>query len=325
MTTLLLVSMLTGCGTAGTVKAPVGPELLSADKALIMPPPGGPTVLGVVQTQHTNATEQTVSLATNSSIPGQNYLKVSFIGGSQGSNTSMGHYRTVNEAGLRREYAAAVPGVRMTRSNIYLQNAYGPFAYASGRSAGGDACLFGWQQIRSRSSGSGIGRDFGMVQMRLRLCDKRANESELLSVMYGYTLIGTFHGEIWNPFGSPSSGDPRIGQTGQPIYPAAQPSAQTFPFSYSRSQVDRSTTSAITRRAPAAPAAAPALPVATTVAPAASSAQSDDAMVVPVPPPASHTAENTGRAQVAVPSPDCIDAAPMSPACSNPGDREAAH
>ena len=44
-------------------------------------------------------------------------------------------------------------------------------------------------------------RNFGMIQVRLRLCDARASERQLFGVMYGYTIIGTLNGEIWNPYG----------------------------------------------------------------------------------------------------------------------------
>ncbi|WP_377404840.1 cellulose biosynthesis protein BcsN [Rhizobium helianthi] len=332
MTLLALLLALAGCGTTGGVRPPSGPELVAAEKALLIPPPGGPAIVGVVQSSHANGVEQTISLATTSRVPGQNYFKVTFNGGRQAGEPTDLAYRSVSETAIRREMAAAVPGVRLNRSSLYLQNAYGPFGYASGLSLAGDACLYGWQQIRSRSTGSGIGRDFGMIQVRLRLCDSRSTENELLSVLYGYTIVGTFQGEIWNPYGSPGPVDPRLGLTGQPIYPTPNVTARNLAFGYSTA--DLMATSSI-RPGPAAPG--PATPV-----PAAAAAQSrmdldkvtanqatlsapnttiGAAVRVPAPPSfGSETAPGGNTTAITVPSPECLgSAAGKSSACNNKG------
>jgi hypothetical protein len=55
--------------------------------------------------------------------------------------------------------------------------------------------------------------------VRLRLCEAGASEKDLLSVMYGYTLTGSFASEQWNPYGAPAGIDSRLGADAQPIYP----------------------------------------------------------------------------------------------------------
>ena len=208
-----------GCSTNGTVTRPVAPALVADEQALALPPPGGPAVIGVVERKRGNGIEQTVSLATTARVPGQNYLKIEFYG-PQVSRGPSASFKTVNEREILREAALAVPGVRLSRRSTFLQNSYGPFAFAAGRSSLGDTCIYAWQQIRAGTAGSGIGRNFGMIQVRWRLCDSYASEQQLLSAVYGYTITGTFDGKAWNPFREPGSADPRLGKTGFPIYPA---------------------------------------------------------------------------------------------------------
>ncbi|OWV92843.1 hypothetical protein ATY81_16490 [Rhizobium sp. R72] len=212
--------MLAGCQSSGTVRPLNTSQTVPAESALALPPPGGPSIVSVVEHKRGNGTEQMISLYTSSSVSGQNFLKVQFLGAS-GANPGTGSapYSMISENGIIREAFRAVPGVQMTRSMTYLQNSYGPFSYASGQSGSGDSCIYGWQQIRSSRSAHTQARNFGMIQVRLRLCDARATERQLLAIMYGYTLVGTLDGEIWNPFGSALNTDPALGRPGNPIYP----------------------------------------------------------------------------------------------------------
>ncbi|WP_436282775.1 cellulose biosynthesis protein BcsN [Rhizobium sp. LjRoot258] len=216
----LLAGLVIGCQSSGNVRSPNISETVPAETALALPPPGGPSIVSVVEHKRGNGTEQMISLYTSSSVSGQNFLKVQFLGAS-GANPGTGNasYKMISENGIIREAFAAVPGVQMTRSTTYLQNSYGPFGYASGESGSGDTCIYGWQQIRSSRSAHTQARNFGMIQVRLRLCDARATERQLLGIMYSYTIVGMLDGEIWNPFGSPQGIDPTLGRPGNPIYP----------------------------------------------------------------------------------------------------------
>ena len=205
--------------------------LVASEKALVLPPPGGPAIVGVIERPRGNGVEQTVTLATTSRVPGENYIRIEFFGPDGGAGQTVA-FRTISEGGIRREAAAAIPGVRLTRRTTFLQNSYGPFSYAVGRSTFTDTCLYAWQQIRASTTSSGIGRGFGMIQVRWRLCDAHASEEQLLSAIYGYTIIGTFSGSQWNPFGEPKSPDPRLGLTGHPIYPASGSPTGSIPIGY---------------------------------------------------------------------------------------------
>lgn len=257
MESVFLGAILAGCQTTAAVKTPAATELVAPEKALIMPPPGGLAMVGVIENAYGNGVEQTVWLATSSSVIGQNYLKIRYNGGRAAETGSIA-YKTITESSLRQERAAAIPGVRLTPSNNFLRNAYGPIGYASGKSAGGDNCLFGWQQIRSRPTGSGMGRDFGMIQVRARLCDRTASERELLNFMYGYTITGTFQGQIWNPYGAPAPVSDSFTYVGQQVMPPVDAVPASYSFGY-RPQAPVVTRTPV-RRAPLAPVAAPAAP-----------------------------------------------------------------
>jgi hypothetical protein len=231
-----IASTVSGCGTTSSIKQSGESELVDSEKAMVMPPPGGPAIVGVVQKNYKNGLEQTLSLATSSSVPGQNYIKVAFVGG-RGEGNSQQSYRPLRAAALQQEIARAAPGVRLSRSPTFLQNSYGPFGYAFGHGRSGDACLYGWQQIRSGSQNRGTPTNLGMIQVRLRLCDNRVTDEELLSVLYGYTITGSFDGQLWNPFGRPTAIDARIGKSGQPIYPTSARDENVFTFGYSAGQL----------------------------------------------------------------------------------------
>ncbi|MCO5734161.1 cellulose biosynthesis protein BcsN [Rhizobium sp. SSA_523] len=250
-----------GCSSTGTVTRPVTPSLVADEQALALPPPGGPAVVGVVERPRGNGVEQVISLATTARVTGQNFLKIEFFGAdvSRGPTAS---FRTVQERAILREAAAAIPGVRLARRSTFLQNSYGPFAYAAGRSGLGDTCIYAWQQIRASATQGAIGRNFGMIQVRWRLCDSFASEEQLLSAVYGYTITGSFEGQAWNPFGEPNPVDPRLGRTGYPIYPGQEASSGALPMGYAGG-IDPRRTAAISRPPAARPLAAsapPALP-----------------------------------------------------------------
>ncbi|MBY3591577.1 cellulose biosynthesis protein BcsN [Rhizobium bangladeshense] len=215
-----VAGVMAGCTSTGGVRHPSGPETVAPEKALVLPPPGGPSIVSVVERKRGNGVEQMISLFTSSSVPGQNFLKAQFFGAS-GANPGIGdaNFSMINESGIAREVARSVPGVPMVTSATFLQNAYGPFGYASGRSRAGDACIYAWQQIRSSAAANTQARNFGMIQLRLRLCDARATERQLLGMVYGYTITGTFDGPTWNPYGSPPPASASLGRTGEPIYP----------------------------------------------------------------------------------------------------------
>ncbi|TAU88256.1 cellulose biosynthesis protein BcsN [Rhizobium leguminosarum] len=315
---MAVVGTMAGCTSTGGVRQPSGPETVAPEKALVLPPPGGPSVVSVVERKRGNGVEQTISLFTSSSVPGQNFLKVQFFGAS-GANPGTGNvgFSMINQSGIAREVARSAPGVPMATSATFLQNAYGPFGYASGRSRAGDTCVYAWQQIRSSTAANTQARNFGMIQLRLRLCDAGASERQLLGIVYGYTVTGTFDGEVWNPYGNPPPADGALGRTGAPIYPdEGGYRASPMPIGYEPAPAIVSRPRAAAVRS--ASTAQPAQDVASVPAPIGPR--------VPLPGEAPQTSARPAAAAapleqsvraigVTVPSPDCIGDAAMTAAC----------
>jgi hypothetical protein len=309
---VVAAALLAGCAsTSGSVRQPSA-ETVASEKALILPPPGGPSIVSVVETRPGNGVEQMLSLYTSSSVPGQNFLKVQFYGAS-GSNPGAGSasYKMISESGISREAFAAAPGVAMARNNTFLQNSYGPFAYASGRSRAGDTCLYGWQQIRSSQAAHTQARNFGMIQVRLRLCDARASERQLLSVMYGYTVTGTLNGEIWNPYGEVKGADEVLGRAGSPVYPDdGGHRASAIEIGYEPAPAPRRRPRQV--KAPVtAPMPAP-IGVRVPLPDPAFETPGANTQAMPAPSPVQQATKAGG---ITVPSPDCIGDAAMTAAC----------
>ncbi len=311
-TTVLLMAALAGCSSTAGVDRFQPTRVVSATEALVFPPPGGPAIVAVVERRYRNGIEQDIALRTQSSVPGQNSIKVKFVGpGMEGTNTD----KTLSSARLTdsaviREMRTAVPGIAMARTASYLQNNYGAFSYAVGRSRSGDTCVYGWQQIRSSTDARNTLHNLGVVQMRLRLCDAQQSEQSLLATMYGYTINGSFTGWQWNPYGRPDGANPNLGRPGHPVYPAAAAvDHYAAPLGYEPAPTVRRVSASAPARARVAPARQPAR----SVAPAASIIPTGP--MVPLPPtgssisgsaPANGRPSAQNQNSMRVPTPDCV-------------------
>lgn len=231
------------CGvllTSGAVLASgcaqtTGPSRLSslrsvpAEEALALPPPGGPAVIDIVERRFSNATQQDIALATNSTAPGQNTLRVQFFGPVDSSNA--GNTRlsdsSIHPADIASEMRSQLPGIAMTRSPYYVQNRYGPFGYAVGRYGSNDLCLYAWQRVRAPAASTTLIANRGTIQLRLRLCETGATEEKLLSTMYGFSVTASVDGGSWSPYGPPPSPGTGFAQPGHAVYPAGTAGFET--------------------------------------------------------------------------------------------------
>ena len=160
--------------------------------AYILPDPGGPVVVGAIQRNLGNAIEHEILLGTSTRTPGQNALSLTVFGRGYRSGEGGIGDRQPTDASIEKEMAAAFPGVDMQIAPFFVQNRYGPFGYAVGRGGGRDTCLYGWQRLEMTSGSSPFYANRFHLQIRLRLCDSRLTERQLLDVMYGYTLASYF-------------------------------------------------------------------------------------------------------------------------------------
>jgi hypothetical protein len=218
---VVALSAVSGCASKDGIRVPDAATTVTTDKAFALPPPGGPAIVNVIEHHFSNAVRQDIFLFTSASTPGQNVLRISFFGpvGLEYDDQKDMPYRSVRDAAISREMRSDIPGVAMARTAYYVQNNYGPFGYATGKSRSGDTCLYAWQQIRSNANSQSTFQNRGTVQVRLRLCDAHATEQQLLGVMYRYTITGTFPAAGWNPYDAPPKVDASLGATENPIYP----------------------------------------------------------------------------------------------------------
>jgi Cellulose biosynthesis protein BcsN len=213
-------SLLGACATGSQPATSESLRTVPAEQAFALPPPGGPSIVAVLERRYSNATQQEIALSTSARTTGQNFLQVRMFGP---VNERLAGQSAISDtplatANISRELKDHLPAVAMRRSPYYTQNRYGPFGYAVGRSRLGDLCLYGWQRIRPSGQTTLI-RNKGTISLRLRLCDRTMSEDELLSVMYGISINAFFKDMTWNPYGEPPGPPENLGRTASPIYP----------------------------------------------------------------------------------------------------------
>lgn len=236
---------------------------VDASKAIILPPPGGPRVVTVIQTNYDNGIMQRIVLGADSHAIGENAITVRLygpIGGNTG-NTLSNDSPDAHSIGV--EMVSAFPNVSMQISTFYAQNFYGPFGYAVGRTKGG-TCLYGWQIISAPKNHLMVPSSPGQVTVRLRICATGATEESLLAYMYGYTVNAFFVSPNWNPFGPPPAVPATLGASGAPSLPVPQGSN---PY-YSSAAADPRMGRVVPVGGNTAPSSAPRRQRATTTTPA---------------------------------------------------------
>lgn len=310
---LVTVLALGSCAQPPALVNSSGTNLVSTETAFAFPAPGGPAITAIIERRFTNATQQDILLSTSARTPGQNMLRLQLFGpvdtSAAGQNRLRDGYLPIGDVGS--EMRRLLPGIRMQRSPYYVQNKYGPFGYAAGRSASGDTCLYGWQRISSTGLTQTWLGNKGSIQVRLRLCDQSASEQRLLDVMYGYTITSSFKTRNWNPYGEPAVPDASLGKAGQPIYPVGisrfetvtgpPPAAQPR---QSNGRVNRTQRQASAEPPPTASQPASSGPV--VPPPPGTESANSQVPASPLPPPAS-AADAAGKGTVPiVPPPPCV-------------------
>ncbi len=296
-----------GCAQPPPLMRSTGTSLVAAETAFALPAPGGPAVTAVLERRFANATQQDILLSTSAHTPGQNMLRVQIFGpvdtAAAGESRLREGYLPLSNIGS--EIRQALPGIRMQTSPYYVQNKYGPFGYAAGRSASGDTCLYGWQRISSTGvTQTWIGNK-GSIQVRLRICDQNAPEQKLLDVMYGYTITSYFKTGNWNPYGEPPPPEASLGKPGQPIYPVGVSRFETVTTPPAATQQPRRTAHA-PRQVLAEPQPTLPAPVGPTVPPPPGTAPIARASGQPAVAPITESSKAAGTGTVPiVPPPPC--------------------
>ncbi|WAJ28800.1 cellulose biosynthesis protein BcsN [Antarcticirhabdus aurantiaca] len=309
---LVLLALLAGCAGRGAIDRFSAVREVSPRQAFVMPSAGGPAIVGVLERTYSNGVEQDIVLAGGGAVAAQNVLKVQFIGpvDTATSGRSALSERPLATTDIARELRAEFPGIAMQRSPYYVQNRYGPFGYAVGRT-GGTTCLYAWQRMTGSVDTTLLLRPRAIINMRLRRCDAGVSEAQLLATMYGLGVNSFIDHFSWVPYDAPPPPPPTLGASAAPIYPVAgaaatvlaEPAPAAAPAAAAPAP-RRLARRAAPRPAPVAAPAQPPLPAPiglpvppppgtaasapTTSAPlAAPAAAASPASSVPVPPPPS--------------------------------------
>jgi hypothetical protein len=183
--------------------------------------PGTPGVLSVIESRYANATRQTIALVTHGKTPGENQLQIDVFGlTNEGASleTTLPDL-ALNEVDLYSEAQGALPDVPLRISLNYMQNNFGPFGYAVGRSTQGDTCVYAWQRIATPDRKLSLVNSRVALSVRLRLCDPKASEAALAATMMNLSANVSLSGGSWTPEPRELSAD--IGAAGAPIAPTS--------------------------------------------------------------------------------------------------------
>jgi hypothetical protein len=216
-----------GCSTPGELGFATLMTEVPASQAAIVPPPGGPAVIAVLQRKYQNGLTQEIALSTASATTGQNAFYVTLSKEQETVSEIDDTLRAprLNQEIVQKEMEERVPGVDMRTSLLYVQNKYGPFGFAVGRSAAGDNCLYAWQLIEPKEAALFV--PGGSISVRLRLCDADATEAQLLRSMYGFTIPAYYRSGSWNPYGAPPAPPAHLGEADAPIFPLGLGASET--------------------------------------------------------------------------------------------------
>ncbi|MEM8855013.1 MAG: cellulose biosynthesis protein BcsN [Pseudomonadota bacterium] len=252
--TLLLAGAVAGCAyDQGGFKTATLNKEVPVTNAFIMPPPGGPQPIAVLENRYENGLAQDILLRNRSGSRGQNAIIVRAFG-PMGRDRGQGRLSTdiPSVTTIRKEMRERLPGVHMEISGLYVQNRYGPFSYAVGRSRSAGNCIYAWQRISAEAKVFSAQR--GAITWRLRLCDTKTSARDLLLVAYGMTINGYFLSRSWNPYGDPPPLDDRVGTPGATILPEqAVDRTVIAPNSYGEARRERIRAPSRSRPRPAAP------------------------------------------------------------------------
>ena len=209
-----------GCAGERTVVENAAPQAVPLERAYVSLGAGSPALLFAVNTPYANAVRQTITLATRGRTPGENQLRVDVVGATDKNLAPDAALpdTPLSEEALIAEAQQALPDVPLRTSLNYLQNCYGPFGYAVGRSAQGDTCVYGWQRIATSEDKLNIANSRETVSIRLRLCDPKAGEAALVATMINLSVNVDLTSGGWAPDPRPLS--PDIGAPDAPTAPA---------------------------------------------------------------------------------------------------------
>ena len=194
---LAAIAPLAGCADlgAGGVRAPfvtaAVPASLAvevgADQALARLPGEAGAVVSVTERREGDRLTQVVALAGDGVGRGTNRIRV------VAANHDAGRSRRPTEEAIAAELAAELPDVAMQPVAQVITGPGGPIGMATGRTAGGETCVYAWQESDVRASGARggmFGGDTVDLSVRVRLCRRDLDEGRAVALVEGLRLRG---------------------------------------------------------------------------------------------------------------------------------------
>jgi Cellulose biosynthesis protein BcsN len=249
----VIMSIVGGCATPRTILPNLTERQVPVDQAFVSLGPGTPAPLSIVQRDYQNAARQTIVLATQGKTPGENSLRVDVVGVSNSDINREAKLPDVSlkEADLVTEAQQALPDVPLRTSLSFVQNRYGPFGYAIGKSSQGDECIYAWQRLATPDRELSLVNSRDSLSIRLRLCEPRLSEARLAAVMMGLNVNVSLSGGAFTGESRPLR--PEVGAPGSIMGPPEVLSASANPIAPQQTPPRRRAINAKPHKTAAAP------------------------------------------------------------------------
>jgi hypothetical protein len=158
------------------------------EAALAWLPPEAGSVVAVNDARNADGRVQTVTLAGETDLARSNFVRVEVV--PRGEATR----RRIAEATIAAELADEFPDVAMTIADAPLVAAGSPMAYATGRSASGMTCLYGWQNRSTGDDETPLARivsgERTAYSLRVRLCRHGVSADRFAATVEGLRFRG---------------------------------------------------------------------------------------------------------------------------------------
>lgn len=177
--------------------------------ALAQLPAAAGRVVQVVERRYADGLAQNIILEGGRATRGENRIEVALRQKPEGATATdnLVPLPATSDVAIASEIEARFAGMRMETVNILLQNRYGPYGMAAGRSANGERCIYAWQWIDDiadpgKSGTPGLASALisppQPASLRVRLCRSGASADQIAALINDL-VIGDRRGQAHLP------------------------------------------------------------------------------------------------------------------------------
>ena len=177
--------------------------------AVAMLPAAAGRIVQVAERRYADGLAQDIILEGSRSTRGENRIEVAMRLKPEGATTSdnLVPLAKTSDVAIASEIEARFPGMHMETVNVLLQNRYGPYGMAAGRSGTGERCIYAWQSMGDIADPGKAGTP-GLASalisppqpatLRVRLCRSGVSADQLAALINGL-VIGDRSGQAHLP------------------------------------------------------------------------------------------------------------------------------